>query len=149
MRARVAFLHDHTITSCNFATKNVACETICGVPRDLLYEDLLYANRTSMAFFLNWHSRSLPVLLFLRHAVNMRTVLVLSLGDFDGSGHPRGRKAKTAQNCSMWPVVPTNTTQSKGFFGRNPPKGPVLFNKHHRTQENPENRAGTCMRKWN
>jgi hypothetical protein len=48
MPTRVAFLHDDTITSCNFATKNVACRTICGVPRDLLYEDLLYANRTSM-----------------------------------------------------------------------------------------------------
>ena len=47
MPARVAFLHDHTITTKNVATKNVACETICGVPRDLLYEDLLYANRTS------------------------------------------------------------------------------------------------------
>ena len=36
--------HDYKLQFCN---KNVACETICGVPRDLLYEDLLYANRTS------------------------------------------------------------------------------------------------------
>ena len=42
MPARVAFLHDHAITSCNFATENVACETVCGVPRDLLYMKTLF-----------------------------------------------------------------------------------------------------------